>query len=102
MKSSLAHRYLMQALAMKRKNIRYLKSRIAEGLCICEGCNRPYVSRGLCDSHRQAFYNALDQQDGAAAKLEFEQDQIRDGSILASGEQAKWTSKNPFLKSQAS
>jgi hypothetical protein len=99
MNFGLAQRYLMQALAMKRKNVKRLKERIAEGKCIIDGCDRSYVSRGLCDSHRQAFYNALKLQDGKEAKLEFEQEQIREGLILADGEQGSWTSKNPFQKS---
>lgn len=101
MNSGLAHRYLMQSLAMKRKNLRKIREKFATGKCILDGCDRPHSSRGLCDSHRQLFYQALRAQGDEAAKIEFEQEQIRQGHILASGEQMAWTSTNPFLQSKA-
>jgi len=97
MRAGLAHQYLMQALAMKRRNTKALKERVAAGKCLL--CDRPYRSRGLCESHRQLFYQALAKQPDEAAKLEFEQEMIRNGHILAEGEQGEWKSNNPFLKS---
>lgn len=97
MKAGLAHQYLMQALAMKRRNTELLKERVAAGKCLL--CDRPCRSRGLCESHRQLFYQALAKQPDEVAKLEFEQAMVSEGHILAEGEQAEWKSKNPFLKS---
>lgn len=75
-----------------------MREKLSRGSCIIDGCDRKYVSRGLCDRHRQAFYRGLRAQDGQEAKIEFEQDAIRDGLILAEGEQADFTTNNPFLK----
>lgn len=98
MKANLAHQYLMQALAMKRKNIGKLRQRVENGLCIIDGCDSHCVSRGLCDKHRQQYYAALRQQDTDADRVEFEQRMVREGMILADREQQKWTTKNPFTK----
>lgn len=97
MKAGLAHQYLMQALAMKRRNTKALKKRFEAGKCLL--CDRPHRSRGLCDSHRQLYYQALKAQPDQAAKLEFEEEAVRNGHILPRGEQTEWRSNNPFLKS---
>jgi hypothetical protein len=98
MKAGLAQHYLIQALSMKRKNVGKLQQRIENGQCIMDACESRCVSRGLCDRHRQQYYAALRQQDGDAARVEFEQKMIREGLILVDGEQQKWSSTNPFTK----
>jgi hypothetical protein len=97
-KLGLAQQFLMQALAMKRKNIGKLRQRVENGCCIIDDCKSAPVSRGLCDKHRQRFYTLLRSQDGDAAKIQFEQNCIREGLILPDGEQAEWTRQDPFAK----
>ena len=98
MNSNLASQYLMRSLAMNRKKVAGLRERVEAGKCIIEGCDLPLRSRGLCQKHKQQYYQELRKLPGDTERLQFKEDCVRDGLILPSGEQAKWTTKNPFAK----
>ena len=92
----------MQALTMKRKNLQRLEQRVRDGLCLAEGCEEKCVSRGLCDAHRQEWYTDLRSYDTEEKRMQFEENSIREGLILASGEQRKWRRKSTFAAARVS
>lgn len=94
-----AQRLLIEALSMPRKKSveAKVKERVKQGKCLL--CDRDYVSRGLCHTHRQLFYTAMRRQESKEARVAFESEMIAQGNILAEQEQREWTTKNPFLRS---
>lgn len=93
----------MEALKVPKSHEKRLRERVAAGLCISidsdgNPCNNPIRSRGICECCKQHFYLALRKIDGAAAKKEFEAEQVALGRILPQGVQPEWTTKNPFLR----
>lgn len=102
MSSSLARLYLMRSLAMKRKNVAKLEERVRAGSCILDGCPNKVASRGLCDRHRQRWYQELRKHANEDEKIRFEERSIQMGLILPSGEQETWTRENPFAKAMVS
>ena len=100
--NSYARLYLMRSLAMKRKNVAKLEERVRAGKCILDGCENKLQSRGLCDRHRQRWYQEFRKHANEDEKLHFEERSIQLGLILPSGEQEKWTRENPFAKALVS
>ena len=100
MKTSIARQYLLRALRMKRKRSREIeiRERVRNGLCIIDGCDKPFVARGLCDKHRQMWYQQVRSQDSPESRVEFEERAIQLGLILAPNEQREWTKDNPFAE----
>lgn len=102
MLQSFARQYLMRSLAIRRKNVQKLEDRVRSGLCIIEGCTCQVKSRGLCDKHRQKFYLEMRKLSSDEERIQFEENCIREGLILPSGEQEAWTKVNPFAKAMVS
>lgn len=102
MSPSYARLYLMRSLAMKRKNVAKLEERVRAGKCILDGCENKLQSRGLCDRHRQRWYQELRKQPNEDEKIRFEERSIQLGLILPDGEQSTWTRENPFAKALVS
>lgn len=63
--------------------------------CECLVCGKPAVQRGLCWAHYLKFNrtrNALPVKD----RVQFEQKQIEEGRVLASGQSREIRNPNPF------
>jgi len=96
MKEGLARQYLLEALAMKRPNEKRLKEQLNANKCILDSCGASIKSRGLCDAHLAKFYYAIRGKSDGPERIEFEQRCIKQGLILAPGEQSRWKTTNPF------
>lgn len=68
----------------------------------CLICGQPAKgSRGLCVAHYLKFYRALTELP-KKERPAFEEEQIREGRILASGQLIYIKNPNPFTRSEAS
>lgn len=73
-----------------------VRAKVLAGECLIDGCNRTVTTRGLCDTHYQMFVRAISEKD-SSDRVEFERIAIRDGLILAVGEQQRIKcGPNPF------
>ncbi|EMI20504.1 hypothetical protein RMSM_02536 [Rhodopirellula maiorica SM1] len=88
---------------MERANEQTIKSRVLKGRCILDGCDSPLGSRGLCDHHRQKWYRTLKEEATEDKRNAFEENSIKLGLILRSGEQDEWIREqsNPFRAAKA-
>jgi len=79
----------------KRSIAKEVQERVRSRKCL--QCDRPGEKRGLCSQHYQAFMGLYHRTpDNEKAALEDEN--IREGRILACGEQRKLKSNNPFIR----
>lgn len=78
----------------KRSISKDVESKVSQ--CKCLICDKPANgNRGLCVSHHLQFYRAMNdlpRKDRPA----FEEEQIREGRILASGQISRLKKPNPF------
>ncbi|HMP78509.1 MAG TPA: hypothetical protein PKD54_03575 [Pirellulaceae bacterium] len=93
---SIARRFLMSELNLKRGVRKAVAERVRAGKCLIDGCDRTPVQRGLCTKHVQQFYARRRAQGDEAARLRFENKCIREGLILRPGEQERLTATDPF------
>ncbi len=96
MSVELASKYLMRALTVKRTRLKAIEERASQGICIMDNCGCPSYSRGLCQSHYNAFDYELRNQPSDETKLAFEEQNIVDGNVLPKGKQRRYTRKSPF------
>ncbi len=104
MESSLAKKYLIEALSMSNKIKKSVRERVKSGKCLICNCDQPIEGRGLCRVHRNQFYNQLRSIQSKEQQLEFEANCIRDGLILPAGKQIgiKKEDGNPFINAKVS
>ena len=101
-----SHQQLSRWLSMadttaKRTLVKEVEAKVSE--CKCLVCGKEANgNRGLCVAHHLQFYRALNElpkRDRPA----FEEEQIREGRILAAGQIGKLKRPNPFkMDSKAS
>lgn len=94
----IARQLLMAQLKAKRGHQKRIDAAIADGRCIHPHCQNKHQKRGLCETHYAQFYRGRMSQADEAARVEFEQDAIREGLVLPSGKQRSMTSDNLYSK----
>lgn len=94
-----SHQQLSRWLAMadttaKRTVVKEVEAKVAQGTCLVCG-KTANGNRGLCVSHHLQFYRALNDLP-RKERPAFEEEQIREGRILAAGQIGKLKKPNPF------
>jgi hypothetical protein len=81
----------------KRSKEKEVEDRVRSGKCLlCESSDNN--RRGLCMAHYQMFLRTRDALP-KAERIAFEEEQIKEGRILAIGQIREIRSPNPFVKS---
>lgn len=87
----------MLDITAKRTVEKQVTDHVKEKTCLV--CGKAATGRrGLCNGHYLQFNRTAQQMPGKQ-RLEFEQEQIREGRILASGQIRQIKNPNPFRKS---
>lgn len=71
----------MVQLKAKKGRQSVIEQRARQGVCIIDGCGKKGFKRGVCEHHRNRFYNGMRGMTDEE-KYEYEQNCIRDGLIL--------------------
>lgn len=102
MRELLAELLLMRALKPTKSRAKEQTEAVLADRCILPDCTSQVRSRGLCERHRQMWYAEFRSRPTVDERVAFEASCIREGLILASGQQEQIlrARRNPFAHVQ--